>query len=276
MPLCRCITIPITEGDKMSDETRINVIAKDGEARVGKTFFTLNDESAATFVAESFEDFKAYVGTFKTQRVGLFYNNVGIMAYDMDTVDTEVRTAEPLASFKWQLSAIAELICSTNGRKMDRDSAERFFRRVAGYGDDKILDLLSRIKDFSVSKKLKIDRKKDGRGNFTFLVSRESAGSDDWTPPEKISFDFPLFEMIPNKVKLTMDFSFDFHADDDDDDESVKLEFLLEDLAIKENIQRQKNEVIQAIIKDLPGTRYCGGLAIQKRTDSWKYQESTI
>lgn len=171
--------------------------------------------------------------------------------------------------YSGQLAAIENL----HGRKNSLDSMDELLSSMKKYIDSNAVDLLARMKDLSVRKITNIDRKKDDRGNFTFLVETKSNKSDIELP-ETIKFTVPVFKYHPETINLEFSVFFNYEILQEDENAKVRMGITLRNYEIDDLIQQRQREIIEKYLSGFNTEKiYWGEYDINKQTDEWKYKQ---
>ena len=244
---------------------------------VGRAFVELNDCSEQKFETTDLGDFCKYLSTKqatvdpidKDQPV-VEYNEDGLHAYESQ-FSIDPRNVAPFASCYLKTAPRLERLIQKNGRWMSREELETLLRGLKDNLSTVGLELLDNVMDFSVSKVTKIKRTKTPKGNHNFSVSRDSAGSDDFTPPEFLIFKVPVFTMVKDvtEASLKFDFSFDFS---DRGDGNVDLKFKLENLNLDDDLFNARRDILKTEVDKLGIQSFWGNRIKILQTDEWKYK----
>jgi hypothetical protein len=255
----------------MDNGAKYVVVAKDGQALIGSHFHTLEDKSCNEFVTESINDLATYIKD-TAGKVVIFYDDdvVTAMPEMCALPQTESRYLRPVAVCNLLKTSYFKQLKNALGKDMGIVEFERFmtvFRNNAGTDGKALLD---NIRDFRVSKVVSVDRKKDNRGNVVFGYRRESAGTDDFQPPEKIKFFIPVYEHIDDKGFFGCDFIFDYKEVGD----SVQLVFRLENLNWEDEAAKACEGIIKDALAKIEVPKYRGKVVLHEATDAWKYKSN--
>jgi hypothetical protein len=254
-------------------ENKVTVIAKDGVARIGSDFHVLEDESSYVFETDSVEDFKKYVVDSNVPDTRICFTYGKAIAFNPEEAH---QTSRELAVLKLSEHALLGVLSNVILKKQSLEQMEEFLMKMRPYLDDNGLFLLSNIRDFRVSKILKIERQKTKNANYTYHISRQSA-ADDFTPPEKIAFIIPIYNHIAETVRIEMEVLFDFsEVEDDNEKKSVETVFTLFNYQFTEHVQWLKKEITTRELNTLAFEKFWGDVSLNKATDSWKYQKNGV
>lgn len=249
----------------------IQLADKEQVLRFGADFIKLSDATAQEFVTTDIEDFLSYVQSFGKNEGSVIEYNEGSVKYWAHKMPGNPRDSKPIATCKLTSSARLQTIQSANGKEISRDTLEQLLRKLMDNLDTAGRDLLDNVMDFNVSKVTKIKRSKQPNGNYHYSVSKESAGSDDFAPPKKLSFTIPVFDGIETDYKFTFDFGFDYSEIAGE----VALKFKLENLNLDEAIFKARKEIIKKFLEsvsEIPA--YWGQRTIHVATDEWSFKRN--
>lgn len=248
-------------------EQRVTVVAKDGEAKVltGNHFHTLKSESKGTYHTDNLYAFSAYMK-----------NKKGKVFFDEDTVsawpegDNHSRSSVPVAS-----CSILETGLLKRARKLadvtfNLESVEEVLMPFRNYLDDDGAKVLLSGRSLRAGKVTDISRSKDNAGNFHFNVKTESAGKDDWAPPEQFCIKVPVFRHLTDSVKLEFDFSVSYHTSGDGP--VVVLSFKKFDM--DDVVDIEKKAILERFLEKLGLPAFWGDFDVKHYDDSWKYQSN--
>jgi hypothetical protein len=252
----------------------INVSTIKDEIRVGRGYITLQDQSEESYRTDHLDSFLAVVENLK----GSHLESGMILIYTADEVylrsslfHENPRVERELALLTLKESPELRLVQNINGRKLPLKEFEQVLRRLRRWMGPSVTDLIDHIRDFRVSKVTKINRKKQKNGDYTFLVSRESNGDDDFLPPNSVPIRVPLFADQPQcTVDIEMDFEFDYDARA----EEVSTSFMLECLSLDDAIRRANIEAVAGLLADTGIKAVRGHIDLQLKDDSWSYMDN--
>jgi len=132
-------------------------------------------------------------------------------------------------------------------------------------------DLLNRLKNLSVKKVQNIERKKDDRGNFTFLIETKS-NSDDLELPIEIKFTVPVFKHHPETIELIYSIYFDYNVEHQNEEPKANMYLTLKNYSAEDIIETKSQEIIEKYLKNFKTKNiYWGSSDIVLDDDSWKY-----
>jgi hypothetical protein len=249
-------------------EPKLSVSTDKELLRIGADVVDLQDASTATYKTDDLGEFLRFAGIMDTtpeSSLVIFYNAEQVQLFD-SLVMVQPRLFDPMALCKMARHPRLEALTAINGKTMDADEFEALIRKLRKNLGSKGLELLDNLSNLTVSKATKVERKKDKRGNYTYLVSRESNGAEDFAPPETLTFSVPLFIGVEEAKPLEFDFRFDFKQKDGD----VALMFTLESLNLREDLIHASAEVLQDALSVLEGVKsYRGELSRKIETDAW-------
>lgn len=259
----------------MNTEIKSMTLAdKEQTLRFGADVIRLGDYTAQEFVTTDIEDFLAYVQGIRampTAEHAVIEYNQNAVQYWASRHPEMPRVETPLATCKLTSSARLRAIESVNGKVLDRSDLERLLRKLIDNLDTAGRDLLDNLSDFNVSKVTKIKRSKQPNGNYSYAVTKESAGSDDFVPPKKLSFTVPVFDGIETDYKFSFDFEFDYLESQGE----VALRFKMENLNLDEAIFKARKEIIKKYLEsvaEIPA--YWGSRQVRLATDEWSYKRN--
>lgn len=245
-------------------EPKLSVSTDKELLRIGADVVDLRDESTATYHTEDLGEFIRFAGDKSATEHVIFYSAELVSLFAAE-VFAKPREYDAVAVCKMAVHPRLAILLKANGRKMDADDFETLMRQLKRNLDGKGLELLDNINNLTVSKATKIERKKDRGGNYRYSVSRESAGTEDFQPPESLAFKVPLFVGVESPRPLEFDFRFDFTQKDGD----VALFFTIECLNLTEDLIYARASVLAEALAALEIKSLRGTLERKIRDDSW-------
>lgn len=261
----------------MDSQSKVVVVAKEGVALLGNAFHVLNDFSATQFTTESIKNFLEYITKAGPDNDGgpfeLYYTVKGVEAYITPLTRYSVLAALCTLKQSPYLNRLMEIA----NKDISIDQFEKLLRSMRKFLDASGLDLLSHVRDLSVSKITSVRRKKDNAGNFSYEVKRES-GAGDFTPPDRIVFTIPLFATI-DQAQVNQGFCFDVvfsikEPSSADKPEPV-LMFKLESLNMEDEVSALKIREIQIALASVDN-KFFGSAKVLPADDGWKYKQNKV
>lgn len=186
---------------------------------------------------------------------------------------TSARENRNLATCKFKESPYLSLLSNVNGKNISLKALSDLMKALREFSGTNEHDLLSNLSDFKVNKVLKINRMKGPNGDLAFSVVRESAGVNDFIPPNTLKFNVPVIDGLTDTVVFEFDFSFDFEQVQD----QVELQFKLQNWSLPIRIAQAKKMVILSYmtkVKDIPA--FWGRRDIKLATNEWAYKTNGI
>ena len=241
---------------------------------VGRAFVELNDFSEQTFKTDDLSGFVDYIKSLK-KKAKDFSHPVFIEADENKVtafkrmISTDPRNEIAIAECSLSISKRLDSIIRANGNWISADKMEELLKSLRNYTTPEGLELLDNIMDLSISKITKIRKTKSG-GNYTYSVSRESSGADDFKPPKQLTFDVPIF----NRFESHFGFRFDFDFDYKEIDGKVDLLFKIENLNIDDELLTARRAIVmdEFISKIDEVEAFWGHRRITNQDDAWKYK----
>lgn len=249
-------------------DPKLSVSTDNELLRIGADIVQLNDASSTTYKTDDLGEFIRYAANFSgpgSVPLLVYYNATEVHLY-RSFVLNDPRSNDPMAICTMNYHPRLKALMDVNGKKHDADDFETLLRKLRRNMDERGKELFDNLTNLSLAKTTKVDRKKDGKGNYTYIVSRESSGKEDFTPPDAVSFSVPFFIGVTEEKELEFDFRFDFQQKDGD----VNLQFTLESLNITEDLIHSSAEVLANALAVLDGVPcYRGTLSRKIADDSW-------
>lgn len=253
-------------------EPKIILRTTDGKpARVGSDIIELTDESFRKFQTSDISSFLKFI-TEQEKPELLIYTNRSIIAkrafcrMDEDVAICSLQNSNPLS----QLSRII-------GSFIVLENFEAFLKYMVTFVGQTGLNLLSKLKDFKVTKTTNIERQKDQAGNYSYICERKnsvgnSKEKESFTPPDKLKFNFPIFQFIDER----RDFEFDVYFDFVNQDDKVIIKFKIDSPFFTEQLQEYQKEIIESILEEQTCEKYMGEFEHRKEDNSWKYKPNPL
>lgn len=250
---------------KKMEGSIISVHTDKEKVLVGADFHTLKDHTQIGMVTSDMDSFLAYLG--KQLDPQIFYNEETCTAWP-EEID---QYTNPIAECGLKVGVILESLVAADGRKMALREFEKFLRSMLPYAiGDHAATMLAHTMDFKLQKITDISENKDQQGNFHYSVTRK-AGTDQFTPPEKLIFSVPIF--FPNdedKVELVFDLEFHYQEASDE----VRISFSMECLTLGQDIFKARKATMEKLLSKFDH-KYWGKVVREKKTDEWQYKKNS-
>jgi hypothetical protein len=247
-------------------EIKANIIAKDGQALLGKHFHVLEDHTKNKFKTDMIKVFINYISTIVTEEIVIVYNSTNIAAMPKNPTKNSVT----IAACTLQNSVILDLVCKSVNRQMTLAQMEAFLYDIRKYWGPGIncKNLYDLVRDFTLKKLTTFERKKDNAGNFIFAYSRKDE-KGDVKPPDPIKLRaIPIFNL--HNVELP-DLEFDIVMDYRQSDESAEVFYTLRSPFFNQVVMEAQKDAIEGYLADTSWPKFWGTGETLCRDDSWKY-----
>lgn len=251
-----------------NNESKLTVSTTQERLTLGADVIKLDDQSRETYHTDDFKEFVKFAKANASEGSLVIYNDE--QATMVGPLFKDARNNGPKAVVVMKTHPRLEEILKINGKDLSLQAVETLLRKLKKNLVPDGLLLLDRVCDFKVAKVQKIERKKERNGNYRFLATRESAGTDDFTPPETVKFDVPLFEGMEEKVSVVMDFRFEYT----DRADGVTLSFTFENLNIEEELLEARKMVLGDALSSTGITALWGSHQILLGTNNWSFQRN--
>lgn len=253
-------------------DPKLSVSTNNELLKLGNDVIELTDASTAAYHTD---DLMQFVEFCKGQLTGtapcapnnyaLFYKTDSVYLYHQN-VFINPRSYDPLAICSMAAHPRLSMLVRANGSPMDVEDFEVLLRKLRANMGQPGLEILDNIRDLSVAKVQKVERKKNrSTGDYHYLVSRQSAGEGDYAPPETVKFSVPVFLGVESPRSLEFDFSFDPKQKDD----GVALIFSIENINLGEDLDAARRSVLAEVLSPLLIPSYWGELKRDIKTDAW-------
>jgi hypothetical protein len=246
-------------------ESKIMVVAKEGQALVGTATHELNGICETTFETNNIPSLVEFIKGVENAQV--YFDESKIEIHESEPQ----YDSEPIAVCVIENDAFLKKLIEANGKKFTLDSMEVFLTTFRDFFDKDGKQMLDFCVNGSVNKITKVVKSKDNSGNLNLNVTRES-GKDDFKCPQKISFTIPVIKHIDKKVKFEFDMFMNFR----EGSEAPIVELWFLNLNLATVIEDFKKTIVLNEISSVALLKFWGSLKLQKKTDSWKYKEHGI
>jgi hypothetical protein len=262
-----------TRRTEMSEGPRFTIIAKDGQALIGNHFHTLTDSSVDVFRTTDPQAFVTYVKNKAEPQGGVrvFYKETEITAYPKNW--PVIRELQPFAVCSLKESMQIDTLKRANAHQMGNAELEILLKRLREGLDSTGRLLLSSAKDLRFSKNIKFQRTKAANGDFCFNYTRENVtGTEQFAPPETISFTVPIFENVCFEKTFTFEFFFDYQEVGD----KLATVFRIDSVNFDEDLRDATEEAIFQEIESLREVAMPGSLEVIKQDNSWHFKTNGV
>ena len=251
-------------------DLKTNIVAKDGQALLGKHFHILNDLTKNTFATTLIKTFVEYLRAMAFAEVVVFYDSTSIAAFPKEPkYDSKVCAKCTLAA-----SPILDLIASNINRELNLEQMERFLSDVRDYWSGKeCKDLYDTVRNFSLRKLTTFERKKDNSGNYLFSYSRKDEKEDVPPPPPVKIKNIPVFDLHDD---VLAELKFEVILNYVQGEESADVFYTLRDPFFQSKISLEQKNIVEAYLSDAEVEAFWGIGKISQETDVWKYQANGI
>lgn len=250
----------------MNQESKINIIAKDGQALIGSAFHTLTGGCRSMFKTSNMESFRNYLKNIKDAKV--FYDDDSVVvAPDVFQYNDDI-----IASCMLSETLFLTNLKEANGRKGSLKSMEEFLTAFLPFMDAEGRKVLDFCKNGVTKKIVEMVRSSDNSGNFNFSLKYESAGKEDFECPKKITFKIPVF----NHIADIEEFTFDMYLTSEISQGALKIELWFRDLGFELKKEEIKRKIVAREIASISLPKYYGEISVEKFTDEWKYKKNGI
>lgn len=254
----------------MPTDPKYNITTDKELLRFGADVINLEDRSTETYETDDFVDFVRFV---KPLGYGTtFYSATGAHHLRGIGAPGEARNNDPIASVNLTTHPRLKTLIEINGKPQGLDAMEVILRKLKTNLDTDGIALLDNLADFKVAKVQKIERKKERNGNYKFNVSRESAGSGDFAPPETVKFRLPLFNGLPDTTAIPMEFRFEFT----DRGDGVALHFTFENLNLDEVLLEARKAALGEALRGAEIAAFWGDVERRLDTNAWMYHRNAV
>lgn len=251
-------------------ELKTNIIVKEGQALLGRSFHVLNYFTRKTFSTNIIMTLIQYIAGIITEEVIILFNATKIVVMPKNPD----RYSGPIATCNLQNSAILALICRNVNKQLTLAQVEVFLRDIRKFwGGVACKHLYDHVRDFTMKKLTTFERKKDNAGNFIFAYSRKDE-KGDVEPPEPISFKgVPIFNL--HNVELP-EIEFEIIIDFVQKDEEANVFYTLRSPFFDEMIAFAQKEAIEGFLSEVKWPYFWGEGQIVIDDDHDKYLDNGL
>jgi len=250
-------------------EPKLTINTPDGNVIIGNQVIKLQDKTSNQFSTTDFDSFVDYV-SMKNPR--LFYANNAVTAISQSDIDHPTRDSHPFAILNLKESNYLTSMVKCNSEWYEIGAFEELLRKHKRQIGSQGVSLLDNVRNFRLVKTVKVERRKERNGNFHFAATLEGGSKEDFTPPESVIFDLPVFDGINNNSDFELEFFFDFRQDDGE----AALKFKLENLNLTEEIREEKERVVRSAFSARSLQISFGQFSFEKKTDEWAYKINQV
>lgn len=252
-------------------ELKTNIIVKEGQALLGRSFHVLNYFTRKTFSTNVIMTLIQYIAGIIEEEIIILFNasKIVVMPKKPDQYSGVIATCT------LQNSPILETICKNVNRQLTLPQMESFLYDIRKYWGKGTAckDLYDTVRDFTLKKLSTFERKKDNAGNFIFSYSRKDE-KGDVTPPEPITFrGIPIFNL--HNVEIP-ELEFDVIMDYRQNDESAEVFYTLRSPFFNQIIMEAQKAAIEGYLAEVKWPYFWGEGQIVVEDDHEKYLDNGL
>lgn len=174
----------------------------------------------------------------------------------------------PLGYSKTEISSPLRRLTKLNDKWLGIDEFKGEMDKLEQFGGSSFLAFYNTLENLSINKIMKVNRKDDNRGNFSF--SYEAAeGNGDAKFPRTIELDVPLFRGLDVKTKIELKLYFKWNMNSG----GVVLLFNVENVMLTEIVEDAAKAYLEKLSDESDYEMIIGHFDIVNSTDAWKYHE---
>jgi hypothetical protein len=252
-------------------ELKTNIISKDGQTLLGRSFHVLNYFTRKTFQTNIIITLIQYIAGIITEEVIILFNATKIVVMPKNPD----HHSGPIATCSLQNSTILALISMNVNKQLTLAQIEVFLRDIRAFwgSGTACKDLYDHVRDFTMKKLTTFERKKDNAGNFIFAYSRKDE-KGDVEPPAPIAFrNIPIFNL--HNVELP-EIQFEVVLDFVQKDEEANVFYTLRSPFFDELIAFAQKEAIEGFLAEVKWPYFWGEGSIVIDDDSDKYLDNGL
>lgn len=253
-------------------ENKVVVVAKDGAAKVeilnGSLYRVLQDHTCSTFKTSSLEAFVDYCEKFRGNNgFSLFYSDSHISLREVAVSRYCVPVAECRIEKTEQLHFVENLFGS---QSFSLSQIESQFINLRKYIDSRSMQILAMARSLSLQKVTEVNRQKDDRGNYVYMVTSKVGGKELADYPTEISVTVPILKLCNSVVKISAEPTFAFSENNGD----ITMSFSFRSVGIGEQITNAIRWSIEDLCGDLGINMYYGSINTVVQDNSWEFQST--
>lgn len=234
--------------------------------RVGSDIIELNDKSVSFFSTDNIDDFAEFVKKYGKD-AQLYYDKQNVACTRQDHKYGNLSIAE----CNLKLSMPLKILIDLNHTGQSLESMEMFLKRMKGYMTSEKL-LYKSLKNLNLRKIMEVKKQSSNNGDFAYAIKFESGGTDDFQPPENLTFEVPIFEHKDDVITLDFDFNFTPRMNG----ERCEITASIENLNLDEQVEKHCKFHMETYLQSIEGEKYWGALDLHNKTDKWMYHENNL
>lgn len=210
-------------------------------------------------------DFVQYLTSNFNGNFVIYYNIDRACAYQLDTTNKTDVQARCIAKCSITPSKMRSRLWSLNGKILGYTDFQDFLNEFRKVFSVSAKDLLTKMKDFRITKETKVQRLQGNNGDFVYIVERKGKkGETEF--PDTIGFTIPILDFLDDEVGLDFDFIFSYTPRGDDVEFGFKI--------MNYNLGQILIEETRRLLEDkLPkDVSFFGNLSSSSYNDSDKYK----
>jgi hypothetical protein len=236
---------------------------------MGAHFHTLEDKTQATFKTNQIPEFVKFLkdGPAEAQ----ILNTPSRLAAWPKTID---RYTKSLAECSLSPSEALAEIAAVHNQVQPLPKFTEFLEKFKRFTNAAGLDFLGNLRHFKLKKIVKAEYNREKNGDFSAMVSLESAGNEDFDPPKVLVFEVPVFKYLPemaDAIRLSFEVNFGIVQG-----ENPALNFTLTNFAYADELLARQVEIINRHLAPLSQAKLWGTQEVFQLDDSWKYEPNPL
>lgn len=221
------------------------VINAEGEKLlVGSDVVRLADKSSLSLVTSDFDSFISYLGVSNSGDELMLCGSESCLTLWKRNVDY---FSKPVSVCNLRPDKRLSLVKSLLGANLPLDDVEDILRKLKLNVDKGGVELRQNLENFNLNKITNVSKQKSQSGDFSYQISVQSNGKNDFVPPENLLFTVPAFENFPDfLVAFRFDLFFSFKNDGD----SVNCRIKFECFDFESELMRQQKSIIKSKLEN--------------------------
>lgn len=253
----------------MSDETKIHVTARDGNAAVtileGKNFVTLEDLTQCSFVTDDPHGFVEYVNNVLSAE-GCKDNPVYASSQKVVVFPASIdRNTVPMAKLTLSESAALLRLKQLVNVKKENGEFTVLLKSLLKFGDSEAVKLYEFTRKAVIGATTEIRKAMDNQGNIEEVFSRKV---NEKLIPEQISFFIPLYENFSETATFSLDVALGYTTEG-----TVKIFYETTNFFFFDEVKAAKAVIIGNLLSEIKDRlKFIGELNLETKDDSWRYR----
>lgn len=231
-----------------------------------KTFKT---NKLSSFIEYMKKGFKLQEGETESPSYETFYSMDSIKSYPEEIK----RDTKPVAKCDFIKTSQYDILEDVINRTLSPKEMQDFLKKMLPYGQG-FSELLTHINNHAMEKVVSLSKSRDNKGNCSFQYSvKDSGAANSFNPPDFLEISIPIWKHVGKKVTYKPTFETGYRTVGDGDNKTYNFYYKIEMMSFGEYTEAACIEIMEMLIKDIPGEKYWGSIEKEVTTDEWKYKQ---